>query len=202
METKQFLDRNHPSYGFEQAWFQFAIFSPDRAVRKLLLVEAKCSAAVAAIEAILLQDGKVSDSCFVVAVLRQCPDIGMRSDLVDEVSYPDFMLDIVDPDRLIGDPVVASYFRESLTAEERVYASNKAATQAADLDERAVEAYLAPSEPAVARDPSREKSLSAALTGMGFQKSAVSKWIAAKGDALHEGTVQDRIREALRALAS
>ena len=207
MEDRQILDRSHPSFGIDQAWFQFAITSPDGAVRKLLLVEARRPAVVATLEYLLQVDGKVSDLCHVVAVYRQCPGIGMRSDLLDESTYVDFMLDIVDPDRLLADATCATYFSQSLTDDERRYAEAKARARSTVEEEPAPPRKSAAPRTAKSREKEsayepggRKDMLFTALTKMGFLKPPVQKWI--DSNDVESGTVQNQIRSALSALAS
>ena len=218
MDTQQLLDENHPSFGVDQAWFLFSVQAPDGAVRRLLTVEARGCAAVATLEYVLARDGKVSDRCSVLAVYRRCSDVGMRSELVDETSYVDFMLDVVDPDRLLADPTVATYFVESLTPEERGYAEAKTRARASWRNELPPPAPRplpsrkeAPVRPKAAKkaapagdeayEPgSRREQLFQGLTRMGFQKPSVKKWI--DSNDVDDGTVQDQIRAALSALAS
>ncbi len=205
MEQKLALTQSHPSFATKSAWFQFAILSSDKAVRKLLLVEAKNSAAVACIESILLVDGKVSEFCFIVSVFRDCPDIGMRSPLVDEVPYVDFMLDVVDNSRVLSDSTIALFFQRSLSNEEKAYASEKLSIEA---EEKMPESRKSPKPKASGKKSvtpesftDRESTLESALVGLGFHKGNVAKWMQSQGEALNQGSIQDQIRNALAALA-
>ncbi len=204
METS-LLDKKHPSFGIDQAWFQFAILSEDGSIRKLMLVEAQRVAAVATLEYILSKDGWVSSRCQVVAVFRQCPGIGMRSDIIDELSYVDFMLDIVDPDRLMADAVVSTYFVSSLTNDERRYAAAKATARAAWHNEESepepVVRIRTVSQTSGEYEPgSRQALLFCAMTKMGFKAHQVRKWI--NDNDVSSGEISDQIRAGLVVLAS
>lgn len=204
METPHLLDRDHPSFGTPQAQFLFAIRSDDGAVRKLLLVEAKNPAAVAAVEHVLLQgSGSVSEKCTAVAVYRACDEVGMRSDLIDEVGYVDFMLDVVDPDKLLADPTVSSFFVDSLTDEERAYARLKMEAKSSwNREPAAKKAPKAPRKDRVVEyEPgSRKDMLLSAMVRMGFQKPAVQKWM--ESSDVESGAIEDQIRAGLAALSS
>lgn len=208
MMSVDILDSKHPSFRTTQAWFQFAISSSDKLIDKLILVEAKCEASVATIEYILSHDCHVSDNCFVISVMRQCPDIGMRSELIDEMPYVEFMLKIVDSDRLLASSSLLSCFRSSLSEDEKRIAHQISSSLIEEEDNKSVSRYLHDSEtiesPAQTDQqeigPDRAKTLMFALSNMGFQKRQVSRWVAEKGDSIHHGTIQDQIRDALKSL--
>lgn len=93
----------HPSHDCDQAWFLFAVDNHrGPGFCRLLLVEAKSHAAVAFLEHAAGEDQRVSPTCRLMTVHRQCPTIGIRSDLAEEVPLRDFAADIVDRARIAG----------------------------------------------------------------------------------------------------
>jgi len=60
-----------------------------------------------------------------MTVGRQCASLGTRSSRAVEVSYVDFLIDIVEPHRLVEDHYIATTFDRSLTDADRAYAAQK-----------------------------------------------------------------------------
>jgi len=185
----------------------------------MLLVEAKGPWAVQTVERILLTDGKVSENCSVLMVHMDCPLIGLRDDIVEQVSYVDFMLDVVSPDRLLADALVTTSFRQSLTDEERQYASLKLSAmnantrreQAPQAQETAPKASPGPVSPAqtppalpmpqTAPNANYEQ-LMGGLLHLGFKRPDVKKFIDNLGPKLYSSKLEDLIREGLKELAA
>ncbi len=120
------FDRNHPSFGTDQAVFMFALTDTTTGVmNRFLLIEVTNPHAVITLERLVHQDGKVADNCALVAVFRNNQSVGIRHELLEEVPYVDFMLDIVSIERILNDAVVSTTFKQSLTQEEANYASRK-----------------------------------------------------------------------------
>lgn len=113
---------NMNSFGYQQAWFLFAL-TRDGAMVRLFLVEAKNPWAIQTLERVT-QDGRVSPTCELLSVSRHA-SVDFRSRKLHEVKYVDFMLDIVEHGRVLQNAVVASTFEQSLTAEEKYYANAK-----------------------------------------------------------------------------
>ncbi len=111
----KYLKPEHPSFGCEQAWFLYAVKNHrGPGFCRLILVEAKSHAAVAFLERVG-DDGRVSDTVSVMTVHRQCPMIGIRSDLVEEIGFSVFANDIVDRARVDRDPLAVQAYREAGT---------------------------------------------------------------------------------------
>lgn len=180
------LDKDHPSFGTEVATFLFTIGS------KLVVVEAANSHAVAVIERILILNGQtVSDTCRIICVFRDCCRTGVRDDLVEEIPYVEFMTEIVDPSKLLDDPVTLDGFGKSLTPEEREYA----ASRAQELESDVTEEVQKESSKVI---PENRERLTAALFGMGFKKSVVEKFVRGIGPRADREPITDLIREGLR----
>ncbi len=110
----------HPSIDTDQAYFIFAMCTKEKNIRRLLVVEAENHARVAVIERIIaLSGGKPSHFCENVAVFRTSDIVGLRSSLVDECSYIDFVIDICSPEHLHGEHMLISEFMDTLSIEER-----------------------------------------------------------------------------------
>ncbi len=210
------MNGSHPSFGTNQAWFQFGVVSNEGKIRKILYVHAKNPDAVACIEQLVSVNDNVSEYCTLLAVMRDCRDIGFRSDLVDECPFVDFILDMVDPDRVINDQFVGYLFSQSLSPEEREYALNKTNikadlcfTETVDeyydgvIPEQAVFLPALPSKRAqtVEQSDGREGLIQSALVNMGFQKSSIKKWINDTGNSIHSGTIPEQIKNAIRSLS-
>jgi hypothetical protein len=109
----KYLKPEHPSFGCEQAWFLYAVKNHrGPGFCRLVLVEARNHAAVAFLERVA-DDGQVSDTVSVMTVHRQCPVIGIRSDLVEEVEFSVFANDMVDRARVDRDPLAVQAYREA-----------------------------------------------------------------------------------------
>lgn len=96
------LKPEHPSYACDQAWFLFGMGKPGATVR-LFLVEASDRSRVHLLERVS-EGGSVSPTCVLMAVFRSCPDVGIRSEAVEEISIEDFMDSLVAPERRVPVP--------------------------------------------------------------------------------------------------
>lgn len=207
--TLGLLDRDHPSFGTSNATFLFALQDDRGGVVRFLVVEAKNPYAVATIERILVQnDQQVAPNCRVLAAFRDARNTGVRDDLVEEVSYVDFITDIVEASWLLADPVNTTCLSQSITAEEKQYIQQKAQMLAGT---RSAPRLVAAPEPEETEEEEQDEpepntnqriQLSAALTGMGFKKAAVDKFVRDLGSRADRAPLQDLLREGLRALAS
>lgn len=188
MESPALLDPRHPSYATERAAFMFAIGTP---VQKFVLVEAANQWAVQAIEWLLGEDQMASATCRCMAIFRDMDSVGTRDDMLEEVPYVDFMLDIVDPDKLSQD-VVEDAFNRSLSGEEREYANRKIEAEEATAERVSGVVLTATRAPAPVLTTNDEETLLSALTKLGFRKARVQQFL---------GTVRHRIgRDDIRLL--
>ncbi len=215
MDTKLAFDKilyqGHPSFGTARAVFLFAL---GEGPTRLLMVEANNVSAVLCLERILLTDGKVSDNCRILSVIRDHRNVGSRSDeLTVEIPFVDFCTDIVDPDRILEDATTLTCFKSALTLAEQEYAQMKfmsAADEEQELFEELdadssgpfviqVPKALPPKSPA---HPENRQQLSLALVGLGFSKSEVRKFIEGLGDRVETEELQALLREGLQSLAA
>lgn len=112
----RYLRAGHPSYACHQAWFLYAMENHrGPGFCRLILVEAKNHAAVSFLERVT-DDGRVSKTCALMAVLRDSTSVGIRSDMTEEVDFPAFANDIVDRSRVDRDPLAAEAYREAVAA--------------------------------------------------------------------------------------
>lgn len=192
-----FLGTEHPSYGCEQAWFLFSVRDAGR-VARLLLVEAKNPWAVQAIERIAGPDGMVSGNCELLTVHRQCPSIGIRSDLVSEVDYVDFMVDVVDPGMIAGDQWAAAAFQRSLSPEDRERALRKM-DRAAPAKASALMAAVIPIRRAAG--PDNYQDVLAALTDLGYKRPQAKRAVDALGPRVNAMPLEDAVKAALQGCA-
>jgi hypothetical protein len=111
----KYLTPEHPSHSCDQAWFLFAVTSPRHpGFGRLLLVEAKNHAAVSFLERISADGGRVSQTCVLMTVHRQCQTIGIRSDLAEEVLFSDFANHMVDRKLVERDELAVKAYREAV----------------------------------------------------------------------------------------
>jgi hypothetical protein len=185
---------DHPSYGFDQAWFLFAMVSDK--IERVILVEAKNAWAVQTIERIAV-DGMVSSNCQLLAVHRHCPSIGLRSDLIGEISYVDFLIDIIDPNRINADSLTSTAVQNSLSSEERSYAIQKMNamqnTRCSDDPKHPISGSVS--------EHANYQDLMAALTGLGFKKNQAKRVLDEMGVRIAYMKMEDSIKEALQKLS-
>jgi hypothetical protein len=200
------LKPEHPSYGCDQAWFVFGVVNPRGDITRVLIVEAKNTWAVQTLERVSSKDNRVNNYCELMTVGRKCSSLGTRSDRAVEVSYIDFILDIVDPSRLIEDYYISTTFDRSLTNADREYATKK--LEALDAQSQVEVEYSAP--PVMKTDKfisdrydnqiqtsnTRHKAV-AALLDLGFKKQQVSQILDQIGTF---GTVEETVKSALQHL--
>lgn len=175
--SSKYLKPGHPSHDCDQAWFMFAMKNHrGPGFCRVILVEAKNHAAVAFIERIVSDDVRASATCELLTVHRQCPTIGIRSDMADEVSFDDFACDIVDREKVDRDPLALRAYQEAVSA--------------------------APSSPAAPQAKGEVYALAlAALADLGFKKPQAESMMAKAGPT--EGrALEDVVRAALRASKS
>jgi len=202
------LYEGHPADGTERAAYQFLISDPSTgAPVRFLLVEAENPWAVAALEKILLRDARVSDNCRIIAVFRDHRVAGVRDDLLEEVPFTDFMVDIVDPERLESQ-VVQACFSKSLEPKAREYVLGR--IREAESGVHTVSRTAAPARrpapvPALSLQlpPSgNAEVLTSALCNMGFKRAEVKKFVSSVGPRVESDPVPDLIREGLKSLAA
>lgn len=221
------INQDHPSFGCEQAYFLFALQDHrGQSVTKLFLVETTCAWAVQTMERLLLKDGFVSNNCFILSVHRDCGSIGIRAEILEQVSYVDFMLDIVDSGRLLADALISTSFHRSLTEEEKEYATQKIGAMNASAEKPTAKAIPKPSSTPVsssatsagskASSPSKMPSeaqepqansmvyhqLMGGLIGMGFKKAAVKQFVERLGSKLETSKLNDLMRQGISELAA
>jgi len=198
------LYEGHPADGTERAAYQFLISDPATgAPVRFLLVEAENPWAVATLEKVLLRDARVSDNCRIIAVFRDHRVAGVRDELLEEVPFADFMVDIVDPERIDGSPVVQACFSKSLEPEARAHVLRRLEEIGSAAAPRAsAEPKARPLTAAPPASYGNEEVLTSALCNMGFKKAEVRKFVSSVGPRLHSDPVPELIREGLRSLAA
>jgi hypothetical protein len=204
-QAVEILPSDHPSFGASQAVFTFAL---GQGPMRILSVEATNPWAVLCLERILLVDGKVSPNCYVLQVVRDHRDLGTRHDMVQEPTFAEFCLDIVDPDRMFCDAVILEAFKNALSDGEKIQALAKLQAAKNLMDQRAevLEPFdpFPPSEEIVPQlqGPDQSDKLTAALTGLGFKKTEVRQFVSTLGDRARTDGFHDLLREGLRVLAA
>ena len=192
--TANLIGRDHPSFGICHAWFLFSVTDLKVGrISRLLLVETRNAWAVQTLERIAY-DGKASPNCELLTVHREC-DIGIRSNMVEEVQYVDFMLDMVHPDRLLRDALVTTGFQRSLTPEEVAYAKQK-------MSESPCAPMLASSEPEVLEsfgpESANYQNVLAALTDLGYKQGQARKVLSELGPEAADMKLEDLVKLALQ----
>jgi hypothetical protein len=191
----------HPSFGASQATFMFAISAPGGGIRRVLLVAAKNALAVQFVERLVAADNRVSDNCFLLTVHRETTPIGMRSDLVEEVPYAQFVTDIVDPERVVADPSAEVAMCMSLSEEEKAMVEmaimSRRHLQSSRTDSRAMSlppAEAAADRPGASHDRSR---LQEALSSLGLKRDQVSTLSRELDGRIGREPVEDLVKAAL-----
>lgn len=195
----KYLTPEHPSHSCEQAWFLYAVTSPRHpGFGRLLLVEAKSHAAVAFLERVSADEGRVSQTCVLMTVHRQCPSIGIRSDLAEEVLFADFANHMVDRKRVERDPLAVQAYREAVSPAPR--ALPPAAPRPALP--KAPQAQAAVRRPSPDRGSLYQDAL-AALTSpdLGFKRARAEAALDSLGD-LTGKTLAEVVASGLRACKS
>jgi hypothetical protein len=203
------LPQTHPSFGTKRALFTFAL---GQGPIRVLTVEATNEWAVLCMESLLQVDGKVSDNCQVLQVIRDYRSVGTRSELVSEVPFADFMTDLVDPHRMTGDVVALEAFKNALTDEEAQVVKAKlgcapmappALPPHVDFEGEPFPGLHAVPEaaPVVVGDDQSDRLVSA-LVGLGFKKTEVREVVASLGSMVQTEDLHALIRESLRQLAA
>lgn len=192
------LDPRHPSFSTERATFMFALTGRDGAPRKFLLVEANNRWAVQTMEWVLGDGQSASATCRCMAIFRDLQSLGTRDDMMEEVQYADFMLDMVDPDRLAQ---VEDAFNWSLSDEEREYVNCKlaAADEApAPAPAPAVSGVL----PAASASSDDEEKLVSALTKLGFSKKPVLRFVDSVRSRIGRDDIRLLVKDGCKALVA
>lgn len=175
--SSKYLRPGHPSHDCEQAWFMFAMKNHrGPGFGRVILVEAKSHAAVAFIERIVSDSVMASETCELLTVHRQCPSIGIRSDMADEVQFDDFACDIVDRAKVDRDPLALQAYKEATSAP-------------------------APRRTPVPKRGERHDLAMAALADLGFKRPQAESMLS-KVEDVEGRTFEDVIRAALRTCKS
>lgn len=185
----KYLRPDHPSYDCGQAWFMFAMKNHrGEGFCRVILVEAKNHAAVSFIERIVSDSIAVSPTCELLTVLRQCPDIGIRSNMADEVPFDDFACDIVDRAKVDRDPLALQAYKEATSAPSPAPAARKSPAPL-------------PARKTPAPNGETYNLAIATLADLGFKRPQAESMLSKIGEV--EGrTIEDVIRAALRACRS
>lgn len=190
------LDPRHPSFATARATFMFALTDRDGAPRKFILVEAGNRWAVQTVEWVLGDAQSASPTCRCMAIFRDLQSLGTRDDMMEEVPYADFMLDMVDPERLAQ---VEDAFNRSLSDEERDYVNEKlASADEIPAPAPAVSGVL----PAAVPAPDDEERLVSALTKLGFGKKPVMRFVDSVRPRIGREDIRQLVKDGCKALVA
>jgi hypothetical protein len=189
------LYEGHPSFGTCRAVFVFAL---GQGPTRIILVEAQNAWAVLCIERLLLADGKVSKTCQSIGVIREYRNVGTRHEMAEEIPFVDFILDIVDMPKLMGDPLVLETFSRSMSDNEREYALGK--LQLIQKQDNSVSTLATP--PIISGGLDQSEKLISALVGLGFKKTDIRQFVNKLGNKVKTDDLQSLIRIGLRELAA
>lgn len=207
--ASRILYADHPSFGTERAVFLFAL---GQGPARILSVEATNPWAVLCMERLLLGDGKASENCQVLQVIREYGNVGTRSEMAEEVPFMDFILDIADMDRLLGggqdDALVLEAFKNALSDAERQQAMFKLQALR-QLPEKNLfdgmpelpEVIETEVEVLPAADDQADK-LSSALVGLGFKRPEVRRFVSTLGNETRTSDMHSLLRKGLQALSA
>lgn len=226
--SAQAIGPGHPSYGCAQVAFLFAkeIPGPFGGIEKLILVEAPNEWAVQTLERILaLFKNQVNENYRAIGAFRNCSSIGIRSKDLVEISYTEFMIDIVNHGCLLNDPVTATAFEKSLDDQTRNQALKLLQTEAETLSVDDIKAstkaasYVRPvkfgtrpkldvldfPKPAPFFDPEASQNYQkaiAALVDLGFKKPQAKKILEHFGPEVDNMSIEELVKACLQKIAS
>lgn len=112
------LDPSHPSFGCRYVMFLVQVTSGD--VQRFIVVPAANPWAIFLMESLGVNEGRISETCRIVAKFRNCYEATMQDDVVDSCAFVDFLVQIVGSDILLGSPVISHAMVQSLTYDEKV----------------------------------------------------------------------------------
>lgn len=192
----KYLKPEHPSYKTDQAWFLFAVLNPKGSgFGRLLLVEALNHAAVSFIERVISDDGRASNTCELMSVHRQCPSVAIRSNKIEEVSFRDFALDMVDRVKIDRDPLAVEAFKEAVGGIKKTPVPPVAPSMRKTLSNPVMESVPIP---VPQQDKKKYEDAMAALTGLGFKKPQAISMLKPLENRLSDMTMEEIIRESLK----
>lgn len=218
MSTANLVGYDHPAFGYNQAWYLFALTN-ERGMARILLVEAPNPWAIQTMERVVAKDGRVSPNCELLSM--HLYPIGVRSNRVNHVGYVDFMLDMVEQNRILADALVAHSFHMSLSDQDKAYANIKldaiAKMQEAIADKKlsdeldAVRYSRVPflpeadviDVPAEVVEPAESpiyQKVMAALLDLGFKKPQAKKILDDMGSRVYHESAENLIKSALQQL--
>jgi hypothetical protein len=192
IKNAQVAGPEHPSFGLHRAWYTFGVFSSDGSVKRLMLVEAENVYAINFLESVVQVDGAVSDTCGLVSISSQEPQI--RSIFLNEISYIDFVLDMVDANRWFESPFLVDIFQKSLSDVDKVVATMK-------MNALIRRQKRETQNKKVSQEPDTEKlsQLKSGLINLGFSKKDVKKFIESINDQTK--SIRDLMAEGIGALS-
>lgn len=209
------ISKEHPAFGSNQAAYTFLDGSGE--TPSLILVEAPNHWAVFLMEKMLEEDRKVNPTCRSMLVVRDFRNVGLHSKLVKELSWPDFLVEKVEPARILESPVTVKAFLHSLTEAEREDVNRRMKKMVA-LDRQkppetpaAPKALQAPTHlralpkpspgPSVAHQSKLDR-LESALSGLGFKKKQISTWTKNLRPENLDAPVQDLLKNGIAELTA
>lgn len=188
----------HPSFGANKMWYTFGMFSENGIVR-LFLVEAENGPAVHMIESLVQENGSVSNTCGLISSSPAEPLV--RSASIERLDFVDFVVDIVDPSRWLDSPFLIETFRQSLSDVDVILAGMKIdliiRQYEFEKEQKLQQEYdEIECEPGIS--PEKAAQLQAGLVGLGFQKSAVEKFVSSLDG---EQTMEDMMKAGICCLS-
>jgi hypothetical protein len=206
--------KDHPSFGCGQAWFVF--MRTDRP--GLTIVGALNHWAVFALERLMVKDSQISKSHVCMAVFRDIREVGFWDDRAENMTYIDFMLNIVGSDRLLSDPVIANAWKQSLSNSEKEIVQKKLAKIIEEKNKRESDSYDIRNNPFLSPDGPRavfassplkvvpnlervRETLEGALCGLGFKRPSVSKFVKSIDNEEMSGPLPNLVRKGVQVLS-
>lgn len=203
MDTKV-IGPNHPAFSLNGAWYLFAAYAPDGKVERLFKVEAKNRTAIQFLETIMGEDGAVSPTCVVLMINKEEPVVRSRG--LEEISYIDFVIEIVDHDRFLNSPLLIQIFQKSMTLGDRLRAGARL--------QRAIKIHAAKPEivpvsmPETVTDAGTDpvdlqkvSELEQALIGLGFKRPRAIKFVHSVTSEFGKTPIEDLLRRGVQVLS-
>lgn len=200
-QPANFIGESHPSFGHKQMWFMFSM-TVRGSITKVFLVNAQNPWAIQCIERVLGTDQKASPTCNCLAVFRDC-NIGVRSDMVEELGFQEFMEVIVDKDRFLSDSLTIHAFQKAISYREVPESTKRALPPPRRHRDAPTPVVVSKNEPEAKKtQPSaRRAQVLGILTGLGYKAAQVEPVLGSLDVNFDDEDINKVVHMALQGLA-
>jgi hypothetical protein len=169
--------------------FQFA-FKCENGATKLFMVEIENDHQAEALKGLCL-NRMLGEKCTPLAVFQNCDKMTLIDETIDEVSFIDFIADVVGFDKLPNDVQKYIEYAASIGSGFVPEAETQEDLGDDDTDEEESENLEEKSE-----------KLTSALVSLGFNNSQVKKWVKSQNSALGSQNIETLVKRGVQALVN